>query len=210
MKLLPKLLLSCRLIKKNYTLIKSLLILIKVKQKMSRSPSPRSKVKALTFIEVLIAFALVAIFALIAIPSYKYFVQGQRALTLSSEFVTALAYARAAAIQQSTPVTICAANSAMTACGTNTNWTNGWIIFVDPGSTGTIGGTTKILIKTNDLQPGTTFVTTQPYISYSSTGFAAVGAGTYTINAPGCTGNNGKIITISATGMASVANTVCS
>ncbi len=163
-----------------------------------------------TAIEVLMVMIIVAVLAAVGIPSYRELVQNMRAVTLSTDFNTALAYARSEAVKRGEFVTICpAANATFNACGNNANWTNGWIVFVDPNDDGTIASPNDRLRTQDALQQGTTFNTTQNRITYASTGFLTAGAGTYTMSAPDCIGTHGRLVTITNTGRANVADIAC-
>lgn len=170
----------------------------------------KSKIQGLTIVELLITFVIMGILVSIAVPNYRDMIQNRRAQTLSTEFVTDLAYARNEAISRGQPVTLCpAADANLNACGNNGSWSNGWIIFVDPNSDGVIAANTDRLAVQEQLEPGTNFATNQARVTFGGTGFALAGAGTFTLSAAGCVGNNARTITISNTGRARVAEAAC-
>jgi type IV fimbrial biogenesis protein FimT len=166
--------------------------------------------KGFTLIEMLIAILLSAILIAIGVPNYKYLMQNMNAMALSTDFTTALAYARNEAIRRVNFVTICpAANTSLNSCGAAGNWSNGWIIFVDPNATGTISSGSTLLKVREALETGTSITTTQAKIIYTSGGALNSGVGTFTLAAPGCSGGYGRIITLTTTGLARIATTTC-
>jgi type IV fimbrial biogenesis protein FimT len=86
-------------------------------------------------VELMITVAIMAVLASIALPSYSYLIRGNRISTQANDFLSAVKYARNESITRSRGVTLCAADtttgSAPTACGASTDWTTGWMVFVD-------------------------------------------------------------------------------
>ena len=168
------------------------------------------KQSGVNIIELMITLFIAGILAAIAMPAYNFYMQNTRALTLSTDFTTALAYARTEALKRGAPVSICSASdNSLTACGGNNTWANGWIIFSDPNGDGVLADINDRLRVHEALPIGTTFTTAQARITYDGTGFITAGAGSYTLMAPGCSGNHGRTVTLSNTGRANVAETVC-
>ncbi len=163
-----------------------------------------------TMIEMMVTLVIGVILIVAAVPAYNSIIQNNRAITLSSTFISAINYARSEAVKQGQSVSMCAASdTTQTSCGNNTNWTNGWIIFNDPTAVGSVTSAANILKVQPQLDAGITVTTTLNYISFLPTSYATVGAGTYTLKATGCAGNNGRIVTISVTGETTVAATTC-
>ena len=70
-----------------------------------------------------------------ATPSFSTLIRENRVKTQANDFLSASNYARNEAITRSRGVTLCAAdtrNGALpTACGNSTDWSKGWMVFVD-------------------------------------------------------------------------------
>ena len=163
-----------------------------------------------TFMETMVTIIIVAVLAAIAFPSYEYLVQNYRSRTISTDFNSALAFTRSEAVKQGSTVTICAASDPTgTACGNNTNWSNGWIIFSDPNNDGLIDNATDILRAQSTLAQNTTFTTNQARVTFNSRGFSANGAATFNIGAPGCSGMHGRQFTLSNTGRVTITQVAC-
>jgi len=155
----------------------------------------------LTAIEMMVVIAIVGILATIAFPAYQGLVQNFRTRTLATDLRSTLSLARSEAIKRSQTVTICpTANADFTACGSANDWQNGWIVFIDPNDSGVITNI-QDRIKTQDaLGPGVNFSTAQNRLSFNSLGYSTNGIYTINLNAPGCTGSNGRRFEISVTG----------
>jgi type IV fimbrial biogenesis protein FimT len=86
-------------------------------------------------IELMITVAIMAVLATIAAPSFNTVIRGNRASTQTNDFLSAIKYARNESITRTRGVTICAADttasSLPTKCGASTDWSKGWIVFVD-------------------------------------------------------------------------------
>lgn len=146
-----------------------------------------------TLIELLITMAIVAILAAIAVPSYRYFIAGNRVATEMNSFISDLQYARAAAIKRGQNATICASTN-RTSCSSSGSWNTGWIVFVDVNGDGVRDTTADTLLRvhgplgngsnTDPMTGNTAYV--QDKISYNRFGMLANNA----------TGTNAGIITL--------------
>lgn len=149
-----------------------------------------------TLIELLITIAIVAILTAIAVPSYRYFIAGNRVATEMNSFISDLQYARAAAIKRGQNTTICASTN-KTSCSGSGSWNTGWIVFVDVNGDGVRDTAADTLLRVhgplgngsnNDPMTGnTTYV--QDKISYNRFGMLAnnatgTNAGTITLHTP--------------------------
>ena len=81
----------------------------------------------ITLVELLIVIAIAAILASLAGPSFSDFINRTRQSSVVSQLVSDLNRARSEAIKRNTPVLLCV-RSTDSACGTTTNWQNGWLM----------------------------------------------------------------------------------
>jgi type IV fimbrial biogenesis protein FimT len=86
--------------------------------------------RGVTMIEMAIVMSLVAILAMIAIPSFKYVTSSNRAAQEVNALLGDMRYARTEAIKEGAPVTVCASADGLT-CSGSTQWNAGWIVFAD-------------------------------------------------------------------------------
>lgn len=110
-----------------------------------------------TLIEIMVTIAIVGIFASIALPSFSKLIESNRINTATNELVSNLLLARSEALKRRNTVTICPSSN-QTSCNDNTNFSTGWIVFLDcdndiiPGETITDCGPngTEDIIKVGD------------------------------------------------------------
>ncbi len=91
-----------------------------------------------SLIEVMVTLSVVIILAAIAAPSFQQLISGSSMTSQANEFFAALNFARSEAVKRNMRVTMCK-SSAGAACATSGGWQQGWIIFVDPATSGTVG-----------------------------------------------------------------------
>jgi len=84
-------------------------------------------VAAFTLIELMVTLAIVAILAMIAVPSFQTFFVSSRAQTQTANLIEALNYARSEAVRRAVNVEL-VANS-------GSNWHSGWVVRVSGTAT---------------------------------------------------------------------------
>ena len=166
-----------------------------------------------TLIELMVTIIVAIVLVTIGIVSFRIMIANNRATTQANALYTALNYARSEAIGRATIVTVCpksTPSTATTTCGSNSNWANGWQVFTDSGTIGTIDGTDTV-IKNLEPLPGTpTLTTTQAYIGFNRDGSkktAAVGTVSVHMSEPDTTGIANRCVSVSAMGMVRVNKT---
>lgn len=107
--------------------------------------------RGMTLIELLVVVALVAILAMIGVPSYQSVTTSNRMSGEMNGLVGDLQLARAEAIKRGYPVTVCVSSDGATCTG-GTNWKNR-ITYSDTNGDSTIQASE--LIKVQALLPGT-------------------------------------------------------
>jgi len=113
-----------------------------------------------TLIELMITLVIAVILAMIAVPAFNNTIQRNRIATKTNTLVTFLATARSEAVKLGKPVTICASSNGTSCSGGNFN--DGWIVFIDTGTAGTVDGTDKILNVQEKLTGGINVTFTPP------------------------------------------------
>lgn len=101
-----------------------------------------------TLVEVMIVVALIAIIASVAVRSGKNMLANRLITGTANAFLSALDYARAAAVSRAQTVVICPSRSG-TACGDKADWPFGWLIWVDLDNNGELNGNDEVLAAKN-------------------------------------------------------------
>lgn len=105
-------------------------------------PIKINKISGFTLVELMITVAIAMILVTLAIPSFSLMINNAKVTSLTNEFVAALNLARSEALKRSNTVTVCRSNSAFTACsatGAKDYAANGWLVFPDCATAGTLG-----------------------------------------------------------------------
>ena len=84
-----------------------------------------------TLLEFLITTVIAVILFAIAVPGFESITQANRLTTASNDFVASLHLAKSEAIKRSQQVSVCKKNTQTATCDTNSEWDDGWLVFVD-------------------------------------------------------------------------------
>ena len=128
--------------------------------------------------------AIAAIVATIAIPSFQYVTNSNRVAAEVNGLLGDLQFARAEAIKEGQPVTVCMSKLGQTCDTTGNAWNSGWIVYSNPTFT---GANTTTPAAGSVLRIQSTFTSTDTFlaapafssITYNREGYAiGVGNGT--------------------------------
>nr|WP_196799746.1 GspH/FimT family pseudopilin [Thioalkalivibrio sulfidiphilus] len=164
-----------------------------------------------TLVELMVTLAIAAIVLTIAVPSFWSIVQNNRASTQANELITALNLARSEAVKRGLPVSICPSSNQTACVASSTNWAVGWIVFVDLNNDG-VRQTTEPLVRVWGPLSGGATLTGPANIRYQGTGGlpGTAAPAPFQHRVSGCSGNQGRDITLNLTGRASVTTVPCS
>jgi type IV fimbrial biogenesis protein FimT len=168
-----------------------------------------------TLIELIVTVSVAAILLAVAVPSYQTFVLNNRMAAQSNDFITALQLARSEAIKRGTRVSVCkSANNA--SCTTSGTWAQGWIVFVDGNTAGTLDGTganADILLRASSGLSGNSTLTgstnVADFVSFMASGATSLALGTngtVSLCSPAPAAVAGRDIQIAASGRVRVQN----
>ena len=162
--------------------------------------------RGFTIVELMISVLILALLMGIGIPAFESTIQNNRMTSNLNAFITSLNQARSEAVKQNQEVVVCTSTNG-TSCAGNTNWENGWVVFVDRDGDGAIddgnacgsGATDDCILSVQEALDGTlTLRSTGTSISYFGSG-ASNGADTFTV----CDdrgANEAKAVIVSSTG----------
>src|SRR5580692_2979190 len=89
-----------------------------------------------TLMELLMTIAIAAIVATIGIPSFQYVTNSNRVAGEVNGLLADLQFARAEAIKEGQPVTVCMSKGGVTCDTTGNAWNSGWIVYSNPTGNG--------------------------------------------------------------------------
>lgn len=165
-----------------------------------------------TLIELLVTLLVAAVILTVAIPSFRSVMERNRVATAADQIMSSLNYARSAAVNRGVSVTLCPSTSGTNCTSTNAaSLPQGWIVFTDAGTPGTVDGTDKVL-RVGNAAAGTQVLVqsgfANGYTTYSSDGFSASGGGSLDV-CPTGSGQPGALVTINPAGGVSSSAITC-
>ena len=108
-----------------------------------RTCVPARRGRGLTLVELMVALAVLVILLTVAVPGMRNFVKNNRLTAAANDLAVSMALARSEAVRRGRPVTVCSSSSG-TACD-GAAWAEGWIVFVDQGTPGTVDGNDEVV-----------------------------------------------------------------
>lgn len=125
--------------------------------------------RGFTLIELLVVALIMGILLGIAAPEAITFIRRSQAMGSVNEFISDINMARSEAIKRRTRVTICARQDD-SACGSATDWNNGYLVFADANSDGAFNAGDRLVKAVQSM--GSQLTAT---VEASSTGTAVSG-----------------------------------
>lgn len=154
----------------------------------------------LTLIELMTALTVLGVLLAMAVPSFREFTRSNRVTAVHNDLLTAFSVARSEALKRATPVSVCASTTGAT-CTTAANWKNGWIVFVDAGTAGTVNTGDEVLQVWPPINTDTALTGAVAFVQYTATGMVATAtARNFDVSPTGCSGDKKRRLTVSAIG----------
>ncbi len=135
----------------------------------------------MTLIELMVVLAVVGVLLGIAVPSFVGLTQTNRVAGEINALSGDLQFARAEAIKEGLPVSICTSSDGLSCLGSS-NWNTGWIVFSDANGTKSVDAGDVVLRKQPPWKSTDTFSADNntSAVTYSRDGFAIALPGTVT------------------------------
>ncbi|MDP1605971.1 MAG: GspH/FimT family pseudopilin [Rhodocyclaceae bacterium] len=149
-----------------------------------------------TLVELMVTIAVLAILLAIAVPSFSEVMLSSRLRSYANDFVASSTLARGEAIKRNSVVNLCASSNGTSCVG---NWEQGWIV---------LAGTT-VIQRQQALSSGMKMVESggAASLNFQSTGVGTTPTTLTICRATPSVGSQERVISVSATGRASVTKT---
>ena len=108
-----------------------------------------------TLVELLVTLSVAAILLSVGVPSFRDFVQNNRAATQANHLVLALNTARSESVKRGSRVSVCSSTDQST-CSASTNWATGWVLFTDNSGVSGARDGSDVVIRVWDALIGST------------------------------------------------------
>jgi type IV fimbrial biogenesis protein FimT len=136
------------------------------------APTGVHKTAGFTLIEMMVTIAVLVVLLGLAAPSFATFQRNSELTSAANTLLSSLAAARSEAMKRGRNVTVVPIDG--------TNWTSGWIVFVDETGFGTKGSTETELTRQPALETSLT-AATEPsglvYVMFNGSGYPRLAAG---------------------------------
>ncbi len=144
-----------------------------------------------TMVELIVVVSIVALLLAIGAPSYRYVTTANRVAGDVNRLVGDLQFARAEAIKEGSPVTVCSSTNGATCSGSAT-WTTGWIVFADANGNQSVDANEAVLRVQSALTGGDTFAADNAIgaVTFNRVGFALNLPGTVNVSLHDYTNNS--------------------
>ncbi|SFP76733.1 GspH/FimT family pseudopilin [Pseudomonas borbori] len=165
----------------------------------------RSGQHGFTLVELLITLAVFAALLAIMVPSYSDMTLGSKLRSQANDLVAGAVLARSEAIKRNQAVRMCvSADGASCITG---GWEQGWVVFHDADDDGTLDAGETVLLRHQAAASGFKITGTVDSVRFQGTGVGATQATLTACRATPSVGTQERVVTITATGRASVART---
>lgn len=114
-----------------------------------------------TLIELIVTVVMASVLIAIAVPNFSSLIKNNRLAVSANDLLAALQLARSEAVKRKEVMTLCASSESVSSddpgCTASTDWTDGWILFVDADDDGlrtTGAGSPELLIEVGEGTAG--------------------------------------------------------
>lgn len=164
-----------------------------------------------TLFELLVALAIAAILATAGLPRLHDMVLDNRITAHANHFVATMSAARSSAVRYQRPAVVCATSNfdvAVPTCSGSTDWSNGWIVWVDKNRDATTAANEIVVVAPPIGGSITMNSAAADRFSYDARGFGT-SAGDSLSFCDDREGETGRVIRINAAGRVNVDTLGC-
>ena len=166
--------------------------------------------RGLSLIELIVTMAIAAIVLGVGVPTFGNVMADNGMATNANRFVSSINLARSSAVRFQRNAIICASsnyNATTPTCDTGTDWSDGWIVYVDKDRDGAVDAD-EVQSVFEPMSDNVTFASgTVASFTYDARGF--VNNGDNLTLCDNRTGEMGRQVRINAAGRVSVIRQVC-
>ncbi|MBK1731985.1 GspH/FimT family pseudopilin [Thiococcus pfennigii] len=177
------------------------------------STARRPRHAGVTLIELIMTLALAGILMALAVPSFQSVIANNRSTAQANAIVTALSLARSEAIKRGGQVSVCPSadpEAASPVCRDGTDWSDGWIVVTDSAASDATAPVIGTVLRVWSAPTGIATFTGPNWVRYRGGGDASLSAAIeFEIEPSGCSGQQGRTITVGLVGHATIAKKDC-
>ncbi len=168
--------------------------------------------KGFTLLELMVTLAIASILLSVGVPGFRSVIMDSRLVRDSNHFVASINLARSSAVRFQRSATVCTSanfNAVLPSCSGSSDWSQGWIVWVDKDRDGAIDAN-EILSVQEPMDSVTTFSATNAALfSYDARGFGSSPADEL-LMCDDRSGETGRRIRVNAVGRTHVKQQGCS
>lgn len=163
------------------------------------------KALGMTLVESMTSLMIASILTMVAIPSLVQFIDNQRVISISDTLNQHLEYARSEAIKRNQNVQLCAGAIVNNQCSTqNASWNQGWLITTTDNS-----GIMHVLKRQSAFNTTSLIDIATVALTFTSNGLLSSGSTSVMISSANCSGNGGRLLSISHVGLVNTQKVSC-
>ena len=170
-----------------------------------------NKKNGFTLLELMITMAIVAIIVSLGVPNMRGVIMDNRMVSQTNQFVRSINLARSAAVRYQRNAIICISanyDAAVPTCAGGTDWSNGWIVWVDKDRDSATDANEIISVFPPLAENTNFFSLAVSNFTYDARGF--VNAGGDLTMCDNRTGEMGRFIRVNGVGRTNVSRQGCS
>lgn len=171
---------------------------------------PTGSERGFTLVELMVTLMVAMILVVFAVPGLRDFVMNAQLSTQANEFVTSIQLTRGHAIKQQRDAQICVSttwNSSPPTCTGGTDWSVGWVVWVDQNRDGILDATE--VIRVNEPLDGDALFTSTASTAFTYDATGMVSAGDTLLLCDNRSDELGRTITITPAGRVNLSQGGC-